>query len=92
MMIDPQGRKIEYAPQIGVEQYEDIAQDFLEHVVEHPEAWISDLSSVYDFEYDTKEEAWERIKKRYGVDVSDIEDLNLVKIFERIRILSPNYQ
>ena len=34
-----------------------------------------------------EQEVIEKVYNEYGIDISDIEDLNLVKIFERIRIL-----
>lgn len=94
--------KTESAPQISVDQYQDIADDFLEHIIGHPEAWISDESCISDFDFEIDfengkvthdpEKIIEKTKERYGVDISGIADEYMVKIFERIRILSPKYK
>lgn len=90
-------RKIELAPQVLTEQYEDIAEHFLPAVLGIKRFLITDESSLYDFDFelvDSKikrdtESVLKKIQEIYGVDVSDISDLNLMKIFERLRILSP---
>ena len=90
-------KKIEFAPQISVEQFEDIAVDFFPKILDRPysSVLITDESSIYDFDFELTEEEvkhdthpiLKKIKDVYKIDVSDIEDLNLCKIFERIRIL-----
>jgi hypothetical protein len=97
----PEYDEIEMAPQISVEQFEDIAVAFFPAILdmEYEDVLITDESSLYDFDseidFDNKvvihrtQECLDRIKKVYRIDVSDIEDLLLVKIFERIRILRP---
>jgi hypothetical protein len=92
--------EIEISPQISVDQFEDIAVAFFPAILdmEYKDVLITDESSLYDFDSeidpDSKrvihrtQERLDRIKKVYKIDVSDIEDLFLIKIFERIRILS----
>ena len=86
---------IEFAPQIGVDQYDNIAKVFLREVFDQEGALITDESSLYDFmdlfEDRNPKKHLEKIQKLYDVDVSDIEGLNLVQIFERLRILSPRF-
>ena len=89
--------KIEIATHVLVGQYEDIANHFIPEILGIKIFCITDESSLLDLNFkivDKKvkrntDKDLEKIKKVYGVDVSDIEDLNLVKIFERLRILSP---
>lgn len=88
------GEKIEMAPQVLTSQYEDIANHFIPKVCNIKRFVITDESSLLDFNSEIEEEkretdkALEKIKSIYGVDVSDVEKLNLIKIFERLRILS----
>ena len=84
---DRDGREIYLAPQIRIEQYEDIATYFFPKILNrnYEECLITDESSLYDF--DKEEVSLKRIKKVYGLDVSDIKGLILVKIFERISVL-----
>jgi len=86
--------EFELAPQFSVEQYEDIAQGFFPRILDmdYDDVLITDESSIYDFdsgEEDATKGILRKIEDAYGIDVSDVEDLLLVKIFERIRILSP---
>jgi hypothetical protein len=63
----------------------ELADDFTHRVLDHPEAWISDGSSLWDFHTeDTNDAYYARIMAVYGVDVSDIESANLAEILERI--------
>jgi hypothetical protein len=89
----------EFAPQYSVEMYEDIARVFFPKIfgMDYADVMITDESSVYDFDFELTEDKVDhqtsdilnKIKSEYNLDVSDAEDLLLVKIFERIRILSP---
>jgi hypothetical protein len=48
-------------------------------------AFVSEQSSVLDFGmFDSKTQVLERIKARYGVDCSDIPNLNLWQVLHRI--------
>lgn len=95
----PDYEHIEPAPQVQIEQYEDILEDFTNRVI-YPilkvkDLWVSDWSSLHDFDAEIvdgkvvhhTEEFLEKIKEVYGIDISDVEDLLLVEIFKRIRIL-----
>ncbi|MGY5853233.1 MAG: hypothetical protein RTU92_06670 [Candidatus Thorarchaeota archaeon] len=82
-------RSIVITPQHLIGQYEHVAKDFIEAIVgfSYSNVFISDRSSIWDFSNlwnEDESEIFGRIRERYGVDVSDIEDGNLVKIFERI--------
>lgn len=88
--------KIEFAPQVQIESYEDLADQFLQKIFGIEGAFITDESSIYDFDFELTEdkvkhhtsEALNKIKEVYGVDVSDVKDLNLVEVLKRIRILT----
>lgn len=85
---DVQGRKIEPAPQVAIEQYEGIARRFFSAILgmEYYDCFITDMSDLTDFIED-EEYYIDKVMKEYNIDISDIEGLSLVKIFERIRIL-----
>ncbi len=76
---------IEFAPQHRVNANPELAQDFIHRVLEMDSAWISDESSLWDFHtVETNDTYYAKIKKIYGVDVSDINSARLCEIFERI--------
>ena len=89
--------KIEIASQFLIDQYMDIADDFIIKICEKKGALLTDESSLYDFDFEIGDDdkiihkdmkkVLKKIEEVYGVDVSDIEDGNLVEIFKRIRIL-----
>ena len=89
--------EIEIAPQVLAEQYEDIANHFIPQIIGVKGFLITDESSLLDFNFEIEDgkvkrdtdKTLKKIEDIYGVDVSDIKDLNLIKIFERLRILSP---
>ena len=81
------GLPIEFAPTDQVELHWYIAEDFFRRVLEmnYQECWISDQSSLWDFHgEESNAHLHRRVWESYQVDISDIEDGNLVKIFERI--------
>jgi hypothetical protein len=81
------GLPIEFAPTGLVNLHWNIAEDFFQKVLEknYDECWISDQSSLWDFHVeDSNQHLHEKVWQCYRVDISDIEDGNLVKIFERI--------
>jgi len=81
------GLPIEFAATEQVSCYDDIAEDFFRRVLEkdYRDCWISDESSLWDFHgEESNEHLHKKIWEAYRVDVSGIEDGNLVKIFERI--------
>jgi len=81
------GLPIEFASTVRVSFYDDTADDFFRRVLDknYRDCWISDESSLWDFHGEESNESFhQKIWEAYGVDVSDIESGNLVKIFERI--------
>jgi hypothetical protein len=88
-------KKIEIAPSFEIEQSQDFVDEFLYKIFGIKGALVTDESSLYDFDFEFEndkikhrtKETLDKIKKVYSVDVSDIEDLNLSKILQRIRIL-----
>jgi len=81
------GLPLEFASSDRVSQYEDIAAEFFEKILEldYSECFISDESSLWDFHADEDNKEFEKkIESVYGIDVSDIESGNLVAIFQRI--------
>ncbi len=81
------------SPSTKIDLYRDVAKDFIERVLEmaFEDVWISDMSQLSDFKIlfesegrDVEKYLLDMIKRIYGVDVSDIEDGNLVRIFERL--------
>jgi hypothetical protein len=85
-MKDPLGREVEFGSQVAIEQYLDMADEFIKNVFNIELCFVSDDTSLYDFE-DSKEKIFKKVKYIYNVDISDIEDLNLVEVLKRIRIL-----
>jgi hypothetical protein len=81
------GLPIEFAPTGLVNLHWSIAEDCFQRVLDknYDECWISDQSSLWDFHVeDSNQHLHEKVWQCYRVDISDIEDGNLVKIFERI--------
>ncbi len=76
---------IEFAARDRVGQHPELAKDFIQRVLEVDWAWVSDESSLGDFHGDeTNEKLIDKIRRIYGVDVSDISSGNLADIFDRI--------
>jgi hypothetical protein len=76
---------IEFASRQRIDANAELAEDFIQRVLELPGAWISDESSLWDFHSDETNDAYySKIKEVYGVDVSDIQSANLSAILERI--------
>lgn len=86
---------LEFASTEGIERFDAIAEKFIDEVLGFgpgDPVFISDESSLLDFTA-TDEEMTDfssRTKDVFGVDISDITDGNLVKIFERIDNLGTN--
>jgi len=77
---------IEFAARERVGPHSELAKDFIKRVLDIEWAWISDESSLWDFHGDeTNESLNSKIRRIYGVDVSDISSGNLADIFDRIR-------
>lgn len=80
---------LEFASTEGIERYDAIAEKFIDEVLGfEPDApvFISDESSLLDFTATDEEliDFASRTKDVFGVDISDITDGTLLKIFERI--------
>ena len=88
-------KKIEIAPSFEIEQSQDFVDEFLKKIFCIDGALVTDESSLYDFDFQIEDlkvvhytqQAIDKIKRVYDVDVSDVEDLNLSKILQRIRLL-----
>lgn len=78
-VIDPLGKKIRQAPREKVEKYESLIAEILE-VLGHPEAWVSDLSTIGDFDLTPGE--LEVASQILGASLS--EEMLLVEIAEEI--------
>jgi len=76
---------LQFAASERVGQHPELAKDFIKRVLGLDWACISDESSLWDFHgEETNDSVIERIRHVYGVDVSDVYDGNLAKIFDRI--------
>jgi hypothetical protein len=85
---------IEFASSTDIDQYEHIAARFFEKILEmdYYECLVTDESSLWDFHSDeTNEKLNRKILDVNEVDVSDIENGNLVEIFKRIELLSNKF-
>lgn len=93
--IMPKYEKIEFASQVLVEQYEEIADHFIPAVFGIKRFLLTDESCLDDFNFEVvdekvqrdREQTFKKIKEIYDVDVSDLD--YLTEIFKRLRILSP---
>jgi len=76
---------LELASTAKIDRYRVLARDFFDRILgmDFDTCFVSDQSSLWDFP-DTAQ-AVDRIRAVYGVDVSDIEDGNLVRTVERLR-------
>ena len=91
----PKYDKIEFASQVLVEQYEEIADHFLPAIFGIKNFLLTDESCLSDFNFEVvdgkverdEEQTFRKVEKIYGVDVSDLD--YLTEIFKRLRILSP---
>jgi hypothetical protein len=76
---------VEFASQKRISAHSDLAEDFIQRILNVDGAWISDESSLWDFHHgETNDALIARINELYGVDVSDIESGNLAEILERV--------
>ncbi|MEW6753942.1 MAG: hypothetical protein AB1505_23620 [Candidatus Latescibacterota bacterium] len=94
------GRRIELAPQVAIEQYEDLIEPFCRKVlydvvdVDAGLPLLTDLSSLRDFagvmgtEPDVAE-LMRRIEDAYGVACDDIDPPLLIAVFARLRLRVP---
>jgi hypothetical protein len=79
-------RKIVFASDYKIAMYEDLAKEFLPKICNQhwEDCWISDYSTIFDFGYYDEETLYDLVELEYGVDVRDIADGNLLRIFERL--------
>lgn len=80
---------IRFSPVVRVMAYPELYDEFIEHILEYPPGmplFISDLSSLYDFEPSQEgvESLHGRIRSRFDVETADIPDANIAAILERI--------
>jgi hypothetical protein len=81
------GLPIEFASTDQISLHWNIAEDFFNRVLDknYHDCWISDESSLWDFHHhESNDHLNKKVWECYRVDISDIEDGNLVKIFQRI--------
>jgi hypothetical protein len=76
---------IAFAPTTESDAYEEFGQEFVRRIFGHEAVIFTDMSSLWDLTSDdTLDEAYDRIRIIYGVEVSDIEGANLVKVLARV--------
>jgi hypothetical protein len=78
---------LEFAPTDRVRALEHVARDFMSRVLgyDFDQCLVTDESSLWDFHCEESNAGvYNTIALLYGIDISDIEDGNLVAIFERI--------
>lgn len=85
------GQTVVVASQEKLNFVSDIADHFLLHVLKHPEALITDRSTIFDFGPAGKKpyEAYRkkiiaRAKRIYGIDITDVFDKCLPEIFHYV--------
>ncbi len=79
--------EIKFADTDRIATHPELAKEFIQSVLQLPWAFISNVSSLYDFHGEsTNQKYQDRIRELYGVDVSDIESGNLADILERISL------
>lgn len=85
LLEDIKNHPLQFAATEGIDSHQETAEQFVKLVLNLEWASISDESSLNDFCFIEDVATLEaKIKEVFGVDVSDIEDKNLLKILERI--------
>jgi hypothetical protein len=85
ILEDINNQPLEFVTLQEVDIHREMVEKFIKLVLDCGWVFISDESSLYDFAFiDDVTNLEAKIKEVFGVDVSDIEDKNLLKIFERI--------
>lgn len=81
-------KKIEFASTIGLEQYPELYREFVEDILGFdPDGFvfISDQSSLWDFVEDENLNSYfDRVFQKYQLDVSKVEDGNILQIIRCI--------
>jgi len=90
----PKKAKIEWAPHDTADDYARFAEEFFPKILrmDYRDVLITDESSIYDFDFrltgdgvhHRTKNVLNKIKKVYGVDVSDVKGLILVDVFKKI--------
>ena len=77
---------LQFAPRPQIERHEVTAEDFFIRIfgMNYHNVLITDSSSLWDFPISDPDAITAKIEVVYGVDITDIEDGNLARIFERI--------
>jgi hypothetical protein len=71
----------------GISRYHTIARDFFDRIygMDYDGMYVSDQADIWMFPfYDDEQELVTCIENTYNVDISDIEDGNIVKVLKRI--------
>ena len=81
--------RIECAPTDEIDQFDELADEFIPKIFDIDSFMITDESSISDFRDRTEpiEAAYQRIQEAYGIDVRDIKGGYLLDIFKRINLL-----
>lgn len=84
---------VAFANSSRVDAHQQLAEDFIQRILELEDVWISDESSLWDFHTDkTNEYYLEKIQEIYGIQVDDIPSARLCEIFEKIASESPQWR
>jgi hypothetical protein len=76
---------IEFASRDKIEPLQHLADRFIEDIFGVKGAFVTDESSLWDFESkDDLSAIHKKIREKYGVDVRDVREGNLVEILTRI--------
>jgi hypothetical protein len=77
--------EIQIAAQDKISRFPELLNDFIQRVLGHEWAFLTDESTLWDFHTDeTNDNYYSKIKDVYGVDVSDLKDGRIYEILERI--------
>lgn len=83
------GKTITYAPTDGIDQFKELSDEFLREIL-HTSGWVSDESELRDFCVDDAADVYDRIERRYGVNVQGKQ--NLLDIFRAIAAVNRTRQ
>jgi len=62
--------RIEFAPTAFIEMYPELVDEVL-CLIGHPDAWVSDMSSLSNFDFE-KSELIPLFQERFGCDISEV--------------------
>ena len=76
---------LEFGSQVRINRYRELADEFVDQILDVEWALLADESSLWDFHGNDSNEVYlEKIKKKYHVDVSHVADGNIATILETI--------